>query len=200
MSAKFETIDFGAPVNFGVHKFKVEIPTSHNQQISIIEVYGYQGDQRGIPQEEPRVYLQRKSWNAIAECARREFNARLKAKGIKTGRWHSGENFVERLLGRELCVLAWAAEKAKDEEIPIICQKWMALRPEERWWLFMMTVSEAGLPEDSNRGWRKALYYALSDGEAKFNTKRKPRPSNELKADIDLFTYTFTEGQNECAD
>ena len=28
-----------------------------------------------------------------------------------------------------------------------------------------MTVAEAGLPEDTRRGWRRALFHALSDGE-----------------------------------
>ena len=28
-----------------------------------------------------------------------------------------------------------------------------------------MTVAEAGLPEDTQRGWRRALFFALSDGE-----------------------------------
>ena len=53
-------------------------------------------------------------WSGIAEIARREFNDRLKAAKIPTGRWHTGTNLVERLLGKELCVLAWAAETAND--------------------------------------------------------------------------------------
>ena len=28
-----------------------------------------------------------------------------------------------------------------------------------------MTVAEAGLPDDTQRGWRRALFHALSDGE-----------------------------------
>jgi hypothetical protein len=71
---------------------------------------------------------------------------------------------MERFLGRELCVLAWAAEHASPEECPIICQKWQALRPEERWWMFAKTTAEAGKYGDTQRGWRKALYCALSDG------------------------------------
>ena len=47
-----------------------------------------------------------------------------------------------RLLGKELCVLAWAAEAATDKEtLAVIAQKWSSLRPEERWWLFSMTVA-----------------------------------------------------------
>ena len=180
MTQKQETIDFGAPDEFGAHVFRVEIPDSRSASVLIIEDYGYRGNERGVPKEEPRAVLERRVWMKIAEVARREFNERLKAKGLKTGRWHAGTNLVERLLGRELCVLAWAAEKADDEKIPIIGSRWKALRPEERWWLFMMTVAEAGLPEDSNRGWRRALYFALSDGDAPAPAKRRPRPVEEI--------------------
>lgn len=39
------------------------------------------------------------------------------------------------------------------------------LRQEERWWLLPVTAAEAGLPRDTMRGWRRALYYALSDSK-----------------------------------
>jgi hypothetical protein len=34
--------------------------------------------------------------------------------------------------------------KGLPEECLVICQKWLALRPEERWWLYSKTASEAG--------------------------------------------------------
>ena len=71
-------------------------------------------------------------------------------------------------------MLAWAAERAHADELPIICSKWGALRPEERWWLFSVTAAEAGLAEDVERGWRKAIYYALADGE-RITTDKKVR-------------------------
>ena len=110
----------------------------------------------GIPRDEERVILPRPVWAGIADIARREFNDRLKAAKVPTARWHSGTNLVDRLLGKELCVLAWAAETANDEQMAVICSKWAALRPEERWWLFSTTVAEAGLPDDTERGWRRA--------------------------------------------
>ena len=50
-------------------------------------------------------------------------------------------------------MLAWAAERARPggaagDLQPVGC----VVRPEERWWLFAMTVAEAGLPEDGERG------------------------------------------------
>lgn len=189
MSEKTKTVDFGAPDIFGAHIFRVEIPAAKNESVIIVEDYGYRGQEGGIPRDEERVILKRHVWSAIADSARREFNDRLKAAKILTGRWHTGTNMVDRLLGKELCVLAWAAETATPEQLPIICSKWGALRPEERWWLYSMTVAEAGLPEDTQLGWRRALFYALSDGEKKtLERKRRPRPRQE-----ELFNLSFFE-------
>ncbi len=187
MSAKPATVDFGAPEGFGAHVFRVEIPAARTGEVRIVEDYGYRGSEAGIPRDEERVVLERRVWSQIAEVARREFNERLKAAGLKTGRWHTGTNLVERLLGRELCVLAWAAEKASDEELPVIGSKWAALRPEERWWLFTVTVAEAGLPDDHQRGWRRALHLALADGDAPRPSKRRRRPPEPDLLSMSLF-------------
>ncbi|MDL1974448.1 MAG: DUF3780 domain-containing protein [Deltaproteobacteria bacterium] len=183
-----KTVDFGAPDRFGAHLFRVLIPAARKDLVVIIEDYGYRGEEGGVPREEERVVLKRQVWSAIADPARREFNVRLKATKIRVGRWHTGTNLVDRLLGKELCVLAWAAETANAEQYPVICSKWAALRPEERWWLFAMTVAEAGLPEDTRRGWRRALFYALSDGEKPTSgRKRRPRPRQEDLFEFPLF-------------
>jgi len=190
MSVKVQTIDFGAPETFGAHVFRVEIPAGRNDRVVIVEDYGYRGQEGGVPRDEERVALARPVWSAIADVARREFNDRLKAARMGTGRWHSGTNLVDRLLGKELCVLAWAAETATAEQILVICSKWAALRPEERWWLFTMTAAEAGLPEDTNRGWRRALFHALSDGEKPPPGRRRRRPSEQDFVRLPLFTET----------
>ncbi len=188
MSNQPMTVDFGASDTFGTHLFRVEIPASRNEPVVIVEDYGYRGQEGGIPREEERVVMKRPVWSAIADIARREFNDRLKAVKILTGRWHTGTNRVDRLLGKELCVLAWAAETANEGQLPVICSKWAALRPEERWWLFAMTVAGAGLPEDAHRGWRRALFLALSDGEKPATRKRRPRP-----VELDLFKLPLFE-------
>lgn len=188
MSNQPMTVDFGAPDTFGAHIFRVEIPASRNEPVVVVEDYGYRGQEGGIPREEERVVLKRTIWSAIADIARREFNDRLKTVKVLTGRWHTGTNRVDRLLGKELCVLAWAAETANEGQLPVICSKWAALRPEERWWLFSMTVAEAGLPEDTQRGWRRALFVALSDGEKPASRKRRPRPIEQ-----DLFKLPLLE-------
>lgn len=187
MSEKPATVDFGAPEGFGAHVFRVEIPAARTGEILIVEDYGYRGGEAGIPRDEERVALERRVWSKIADVAQREFNDRLKAAKLKTARWHSGTNLVERLLGRELCVLAWAAEKATDEELPVIGSKWAALRPEERWWLFTVTVAEAGLPGDHQRGWRRALHLALADGDAPKPSQRRRRPKEPDLFNMPLF-------------
>ena len=116
-----------------------------------------------------RVLLSRQRWLAIREPVQREFNARLKAYKLKTASWKTGENDVERLLGAELCVLAWAVEAMPLAHIPKAIGAWLGLRPEERWWLYRVTVNTAGRAEDTGIGWRVALKYALS-GERESNT------------------------------
>lgn len=187
MSEAVATVDFGAPGKFGAHVFRVEIPAARTDPVVIVEDYGYRGHEAGIPRDEERVVLPRRVWSGISDIARREFNDRLKAAKVLTGRWHSGTNLVERLLGKELCVLAWAAETASDEQLRVIGSKWAALRPEERWWLFSMTVAEAGLPEDTQRGWRRALFHALSDGEKPAPGRRRRRPVEDDLFPLPLF-------------
>jgi hypothetical protein len=187
MTERPVTVGFGAPEKFGAHVFRVEIPATRNESVVIVEDYGYRGHEAGVPRDEERVVLPRRVWSGISDIARREFNDRLKTANVLTGRWHTGTNLVERLLGKELCVLAWAAETANDDQLPIIGSKWAALRAEERWWLFSMTVAEAGLPEDVQRGWRRALYFALSDGEKPATGRRRRRPVEQDLFRLELF-------------
>lgn len=188
-SAQRNTEGFGAPTEFRQHVFRVEIPSTQGGEVRLVEDYGLKGGDHGAPNEELRVVLPREVWAGIAETARRDFNERLKAHKLATGRWLAGVTKVERLLGKELCVLAWAAERATRAECKVICAKWGALRPEERWWLFSQTVSEAGLAEDTERGWRKALYHALSDGEAPEIARARPKRPADIE-DLPLFRST----------
>lgn len=171
-----EFVDFAAPAAFGMHHFYVEIPPSPNEAIYVYEDFGFDGDELRRETRECRLVLARELWAQIRDEARRDFNTRLKAKKMVTGNWNTGKIRLDRFLGRELCVLGWAAEHARTEECPVICQKWLALRPEERWWLYSKTASEAGQHRDTHRGWRKALYCALSDGTGmRMDPRTKPR-------------------------
>ena len=186
-------VDFGAPAEFGLHHFYVEIPANARTAITIYEDYGFDGEEQKRETTECRVELPRELWTKIRDDARRDFNNRLKAKKQTTGTWHTGIVKLDRFLGRELCVLAWAAEHATTAECPIICQKWLALRPEERWWLYAKTAAEAKDVKDSQRGWRKALYCALSDGISipvvkKITAKTKTKINDETVL-LNLFDF-----------
>ena len=97
MTDKIPTVDFGAPDTHGAHVFRVQIPASRAASVVIVEDYGYRGLEGGIPRDEERAILKRPVWSAIADIARREFNDRLKAAKVHTGRWHTGTNLVDRL-------------------------------------------------------------------------------------------------------
>ncbi len=185
------TVDFGASTEFGTHHFYAEIPAEPKAAVSIYEAYGFDGGEIRRETTERLVILARKLWTKIRDDARRDFNARLKAGKQSTGTWRTGEVKLDRFLGRELCVLAWAAEHAAPEECAMICRKWLALRQEERWWLFSKTCAEAGLAEEKDRGWRKALYCALSDGEGiKLTTKIAPKvKKQEEQESMGLFDF-----------
>jgi len=179
---------FGAAA-FGAHIFRVDIPIAAKDDVTIIEDYGLKGGENGVPPRETRVVLPRRFWSAIAETARKDFAARLKAKRLTSPRWTSGDNKVDRMLGKELCVLAWAAEHASSvEECKVMAARWAAFKPEERWWLFSQTAAEAGLAEDKDAGWRLALYYALASGKVGARKKRSIRPAeDEVTTNMQLF-------------
>lgn len=186
-------IDFGASSEFGMHHFYVEIPTAPRESIRIYEDFGFDSDESRRETVECRLVLARELWTKIRDDARRDFNTRLKTKKQSTGTWTTGKIKLDRFLGRELCVLGWAAEHASPGECPIICQKWLAFRPEERWWLYSKTASEAGLDNQTQRGWRKALYCSMSDGtNIKLEPKRK-KTSKKKKTDgqetLSLFDF-----------
>ncbi len=105
--------------------------------------------------------LHRDLWDAISPTVTDEFNRRLRAIGLPRGRWASkGSTLVARVLGKELLALAWAVEDEVRGKVPTAIANWLALLPEERWWLHTMAASSAG-----RRGWRTALRYGLCDGE-----------------------------------
>lgn len=156
------TSGFGVPATSDPHHFKVVIPKGRGGKVQIIEHLGLQAaivDEAMID----RVLLDRPRWTAIRAEVQRAFNARLATYGLKPSAWKVGDNPVDRLLGKELCVLAWAVERMEAEKIPVAVRNWLALRPEERWWLFGMTAMSTGGIADVDKGWRTALKHALGD-------------------------------------
>ncbi len=162
MSEK-KTIGFGVPNEMDPHHFTVEIPAARTDLVVITEHFGLRGGSNGLPDSVVRCRLPRVAWSGVAEEAKRVLNERLKEKKLSSSRWSSGTNKVERLLGRELCVLAWGVESAPKELVPNAVRNWVALRPDERWWLFSMAASMTGGEDDGDIGWRKAIRIALTE-------------------------------------
>ena len=183
------TLGFGVPATSDPHHFQVIIPKATSGKVQISEHLGLQAHSDEFAVID-RVLLERPRWTAIRSEVQRAFNTRLKEHNLKTDSWKVGDNLVDRLLGKELCVLAWAVESMEMEKIPVAVRNWLALRPEERWWLFGMAAMTTGGIGDGNKGWRLALRHAL--GDVAQNEMLKPRSvkrqsdNNELPL-LDLF-------------
>ena len=188
------TIDFGVPDVVDPHHFVIHIPAGNSEDIEIEENFGIHASS----DEDARLLrcrLPRRAWNAIKDEAKRILNERLKEKDLKPGRWNVGATKVERLLGRELCILAWAVETAKPEHYPAACAEWAALKPEEKWWLFRMCDAATGAADDADIGWRKALRIALTETPGPNSpTKKKARKPSKSEQE-DLFLLPGSEGR-----
>lgn len=156
------TLGFGVPATSDPHHFKVIVPRSSTAPVQVSEYLGLQAlsDEYSVID---RALLDRVRWTAIRAEVQRAFNARLSTHSLKPSAWKAGDNLVDRLLGKELCVLVWAVEHMEMEKIPVAVRNWLALRPEERWWLFGMTAISTGGIGDGDKGWRLALRHALGD-------------------------------------
>lgn len=163
---------FGFQPEESEHHFVVTIPGRRRDDVLIAEHLsfapngGYAPASLGVGMQDGklRVALARMKWDAISDPARVEFNRRLKKHGLPTARWKRGDNPVARLLGKELTLLAWAVEDADPALIPTAVRNWQGLAPEERWWLFTMTNAATGHAlHGRNRGWRKAVRFALTE-------------------------------------
>jgi len=156
------TLGFGVPISSDPHHFKVIIPRCNSGKVKITEYLGLQALSEEYAVIE-RISLERPRWTAIRNEVQRAFNIRLKEHQLKPSKWKVGDNLVDRLLGKELCVLAWAIEGMDRDKMPVAVRNWLAFRPEERWWLFGMAVMSTGNINDGNYGWRLALRHALGD-------------------------------------
>jgi len=182
------TLGFGVPATSDPHHFKVVIPKASTGKVQISEHLGLQSASNDNAVID-RVLLDRPRWTAIRAEVQRAFNARLTEHHLAPATWKVGDNPVDRLLGKELCVLAWAIEGLAPEKISIAVRNWLALRPEERWWLFGMTALASGGLADGQEGWRLALRYALGDkaqNELVRSRSLPPKAASEAQGTLPL--------------
>lgn len=173
---------FGFDPKQAVSHFLVNIPTSATLPVEISEHLSWKPDHIHVhlnserDDGQVRCRLARAKWDEIAEVVRAEFNARLRKMGSKPGKWKTGYNPVSRLLGKELTVLAWAIEDASPTLIPTAIANWQGLSPEERWWLYTMTAAATGnAVTGRNRGWRKAVRFALTENPVSTHPSDQPQ-------------------------
>lgn len=167
-----KALGFGFLPHESEHHFLVTIPAASDEPVMISEHMAWdESEERrslhfslGKHESNLRVLLARGKWEEIAGPVRAEFNRRLKEQGLNSGHWDREQIPVGRLLGKELVLLAWAIEDADPALIPTAIKNWRGLAPEERWWLFTMTNAATGhATAGRNRGWRKAVRYALTE-------------------------------------
>ena len=164
---KKEHIGFGFNPAESENHFYVLIPNSKNSDgtITIYERFHWERDEEQTLQKRDilKLEISKYKWSKIVETVSNEFNARLKQQKIPVGRFISGGVPVEKRFGKELMVLLWAIENNDPSGIPTALRNWLGLQPEERWWLYTITNASTGAINDSKRGWRVALRYALCE-------------------------------------
>lgn len=172
MAKKISSEGFGFIPMESPHHFLVSIPTGAKEKILMSEHFTLEESVEkrelsfalGKEDSNLRVVLDHLKWDVIANPVKAEFNQRLRKLDLKPGQWKPGRIPVSRLLGKELVLLAWAIEDADPSLIPVAIKNWLGLMPEERWWLYTMTNAASGhAVYGKNRGWRKAVRYALTE-------------------------------------
>ena len=91
-------------------------------------------------------------------------------QGDNPPKFVQGDNAIGPLIVRELAVLLWALmEDDTGTHLDALVAGWRQLAREERWWLYARASSPA---QKMGHGWRRALYYALTDPA---DTRTAPR-------------------------
>jgi hypothetical protein len=164
---KTTTIGFGFDAKDAEHHFVVDIPTKGTKDcVRIYERFSWSNDELAsspLPYSDLKVRLDSKLWSAIATPVARTFNARLTADGKPSGRWSAGRTVLERLLGKELVLLAWAIDGNDVGSAGRALRNWQVLTHEERWWLYTMTNATSRSPDDNKHWWRRAIAFALCE-------------------------------------
>lgn len=157
-------LDFGAPATSDPYHFKAVIPESSTGRVKFSEHVGLQATSADSLIID-RVLLDRRRGTAVRAKAQCAFNTCLFASGVRPGASNLGDDPVDRLVGEELCVLAWALEQIGTAKTPIAVRNGLALRPEGRWPLFGMAAISASafMGDGKGKGWRVPLKHALGD-------------------------------------
>lgn len=173
------------------YSFVVHLPNSSKPEAEIAvteefkwndDIVPYEKRIDGFQDKNVKVILPKRIWKKIAEEAKAEFNRRLIRHGVQTGKWvKNGLVPLDRNFGKELVLLCWSVEDADPLLIPNAVRNWLGLSPEERWWLFTMTNAATGHAlKGKNKGWRKAVRFALTENPIADSVIKKRNSDFEL--------------------
>jgi hypothetical protein len=186
MTNKKDVLGFGFIPDESEHHFLVLVSKSRTDPVMISEHLTWEPEQEtkklslapGQEDAKLKVILPRDKWDRVAEFVEADFNNRLRKHRNRTGKWKIGANPVARLFGKELTLLGWAIEDADPALIAPALNNWQGLQPEERWWLFTMTNAATGHAiHGRNKGWRKAVRFALTENPT---SDHMPQPGLDL--------------------
>jgi hypothetical protein len=146
--------------------FSVETGTGASCRLTLVA-----RTERGYPRRELAV-VPAAVWRQVAGVVQREILRGMDPEetGPKAPTFHTGEQILSPLVSRELALILWALmEDGEGTHIEALLAGWRQLAREERWWLY----ARASNPSQSQgHGWRRALYYALTDPA---DTRNSPR-------------------------
>ena len=189
------------PLGFGfypersTHYFVVDIPegSSPEAPVRIIERFEWKGEipssaDVGLDHRDLKAIIPRSRFKEIADETKAEFNRRLTAHGFAAGKWFAkGSIPLDRSFGKELALLFWAIEDAEPSLILNAVRNWTGLSPEERWWLYTMTNAATGQAvAGRNKGWRKAVRFALTENPISDAVIRRRPGGSELTLFSDM--------------
>jgi hypothetical protein len=111
-------------------------------------------------------------WKRIAPAVQKELVRGMDPaeQGPKPPFLRHGDNALSPLILREVAVLFWSLmEDGEGTHIDALLNGWRQLAREERWWLYARASNPS---QCQGQGWRRALYFALTDPA---DTRTAPR-------------------------
>ena len=111
-------------------------------------------------------------WRHLAAAVQKELLRGMdpSEQGEKPPFLRHGDNALSPLILREVAVLFWSLmEDGEGTHIDALLTGWRQLAREERWWLYARASNPS---QRQGQGWRRALYFALTDPA---DTRTAPR-------------------------
>ena len=127
--------------------------------------------ERGYPRRELAT-IPGAVWKRIVTAVQKELIRGMDAaeQGPKPPFLRHGDNALSPLILREVAVLLWSLmEDGEGTHIEALLNGWRQLAREERWWLYARASNPS---QRQGQGWRRALYFALTDPA---DTRTAPR-------------------------